>query len=144
MENGRPRKPTKLKILDGDRKDRVNTAEPVPVKRAIEPPAGMSVEARKIWDAEAPDRIVQGVLTAWDVEAFASFCEALVQLRHADWNAAMVLAKPGQESPMSKLRQLVNICATLGGRFGWTPADRAKLTVPGANSREQGKDLLTG
>lgn len=143
MENGRPRKPTQLKVLDGDRKDRINRSEPVPTGE-IKPPAHLSLAARGVWDEMAPDRIRQGVLTAWDVEAFAAFCSAVVQLRRANWESALEFSKPGQESPMSKLRQLVNICATLGCRFGWTPADRAKLTLPGSNQRDQAQDLLSG
>lgn len=142
MAGGRPAKPTKLKVLHGDRKDRINTAEPAPLG-AVTAPAHLSEAARDVWAEIAPDRIRQGVLTAWDVDAFATLCEALAMLRRADWSQAMVLAKPGQESPMSKLRQLVAISATLGGKFGWTPADRQKLIV-GEARRDPGADLLTG
>jgi phage terminase small subunit len=133
MPAGRPAKPRALKLLDGDDKknpQRVNDAEPIPSALPVEAPGYLSVPARLVWDEVAPDRIAKGVVTVWDVEAFAAFCEALAMLRMAHVGA-LELAKPGQESMMSKFRQLVAICSTLGGRFGWTPADRAKLSVSG-------------
>jgi hypothetical protein len=30
---------------------------------------------------------------------------------------------------LGAIQRTVNVCATLGGRFGWTPADRARLVV---------------
>lgn len=144
-QRGRPAKPTALKLLHGDDKknpQRINTAEPVPTGD-VEPPAFMSTRGREVWDEISPDRIRQGVLTSWDVRAFAAFCEALVILEHAH-EGALELAKAGQESHMSKFRQAVAICSTLGGRFGWTPADRAKLMSGEGVQRDPGADLLTG
>jgi phage terminase small subunit len=132
---GRPAKPTNLKVLHGDRADRINTAEPVPEPGKIEPPADLSPPARANWDRLAPDRIAKQVLTAWDVDAFAQFCEALAMAKRA----AALAHETGDPRPF---REAVNTCATLGGRFGWTPADRAKLVV-GEPARKPGEDLLT-
>lgn len=145
MAGGRPAKPTALKLLHGDDKKnpgRVNRSEPVPAAVEIAAPSFLSPEAREIWDEIAPDRIRKGVLTAWDVQAFAAFCEGLRILRYAPEHA-LDLAKPGQESPMAKFRQAVSICSALGGRFGWTPADRQKLIV-GEGKRDDDADLLSG
>lgn len=144
MPAGRPSKPTALKVLHGDRKDRINTAEPVPAEPLpIEAPAYMSDEAREVWGEIAPDRVRQGVLTSWDVQAFAAFCEALVILRTAPFGA-LSDPKPGQESRMARFKSAVAICSALGGRFGWTPADRQKLIVGEGAKRERGADLLSG
>lgn len=141
---GRPSKPTVLKVLDGDRKDRINHSEPVPADVDLSvPPQFLSEEAAEVWLTIAPDRVRQKVLTAWDVEAFAAFCEALVILRYAPRDALRV-ALPGQESPMAKFRQAVAICSTLGGRFGWTPADRQKLVIGGSEDGQQGAERLLG
>jgi len=43
---------------------------------------------------------------------------------------------------VSRFREAVAVCATLGGRFGWTPADRAKLVV-GEEKRDQKERLLS-
>jgi P27 family predicted phage terminase small subunit len=142
MSGGRPAKPTNLKILHGDRKDRVNTAEPVPSTTDLHPPDHLSDEARSIWDRIAPDRITKGLLTPWDVDAFAAFCEALVILQLAPLEARRPVVA-GAASPMSMFKDAVSICSSLGSRFGWTPSDRAKLTVR-EGRRDDDEDLLTG
>lgn len=138
---GRPRKPTKLKVLHGDRADRINAAEPVPAAGEVSPPWELSAEAAEIWERLAPDRIAKGVLTPWDVDAFALFCEALVVARGKGRRARRT-QKPGAASPIQEFRAAVSVVSTLGGRFGWTPADRAKLTQE--EGRGGAEDLLSG
>jgi P27 family predicted phage terminase small subunit len=145
MPGGRPAKPTALKLLHGDDKknpQRVNRSEPVPATVAVEAPDWLSPAAGDVWEALAPDRITTGVLTAWDADAFALFCEALVLARQGVSEAGQK-AQPGAPSPMSKFKDAVGLCATLGGRFGWTPSDRQKLVV-GGNRRDPKDDLLSG
>ena len=143
-ERGRPRKPTNLKILHGDRKDRINTSEPVPAKGAVVPPFEMSEVGQQVWDRLAPDRIKRGVLTAWDADAFALFCEtvAVAQSKiapaHQPWEP-----KPGTASPLSELKSAIAMVSSLGSRFGWTPADRSKLVTEGER-RDPSEDLLSG
>jgi len=138
-ERGPAPRPTALKILHGDRSDRINDAEPVPLGRPVAP-GTMSVAGRAVWDRLAPDRIAQGVLTAWDVDAFAAFCEvtAVLATAHRGMGGKPM---PGAPSPIGMFRDLVQLATTLGGRFGWTPSDRAKLAVGGrkepANSAER-------
>ncbi len=130
---GRPPKPTHLKVLHGDDKknpQRVNKAEPKPTEGAIEPPYPLSDEALENWNRLAPDRIRTGVLTAWDVDAFAQFCEALVTARHKI-AGARVTPQPGAASGMSEYKSAIMVLSTLGARFGWTPSDRSKLTTGG-------------
>lgn len=143
-ERGRPRKPTTLKILHGDREDRINRAEPVPGSGEVVPPFELSEGALLVWDRLAPDRIRRGVLTAWDVDAFALFCETVavaqskVAPAHQPWEP-----RPGTASPLSELRSAIAMVSSLGSRFGWTPADRAKL-VTGEARRDPSEDLLSG
>jgi P27 family predicted phage terminase small subunit len=148
MPGGRPSKPTHLKVLHGDDKknpQRVNHAEPVPASEEVRPPATLTPEGLAVWRRLAPDRQRQGVLTPWDVDAFALFCEAVAVAHHAAAYAAEHIDDrivPGAQSPVSRMREAVAICATLGGRFGWTPSDRAKLAVGGEN-RDQKERLLS-
>ena len=144
-ERGRPPKPTNLAVLHGDGKKnpgRVNRQEPKPSNEPVAPPYQLTAAVREVWDRLAPDRIAKGLLTSWDVDAFAAFCEALVILHRAPRGAN---AKPvaGGPSPMTKFKDAVALCATLGGRFGWTPSDRAKLAMP-EQSNQPGEDLLSG
>lgn len=139
---GRPPKPRHLKALHGDRKDRINEQEPVPTEGAIVPPYELRPKVQAVWDRLAPDRIRTKLLTAWDVDAFAAFCEAIVLAQQGVLEAGAE-AVPGAPSPMSRFKDAVNLCSTLGGRFGWTPSDRQKLIV-GEAPREPGADLLSG
>lgn len=141
MTAGRPPNPTNLKVLHGVRKDRINRDEPLPTDDEIEPPATLSPAAVAVWQRLAPDRIAKGVLTPWDVDAFALFCEA-VTIAHVAAAGAGVLAVPGAQSPMGLFKDAVAVCATLGGRFGWTPSDRAKLVV-GGEKRDAKERLLS-
>lgn len=130
-DRGPAPKPTVLKVLHGDRKDRVNVAEPQPASEDVVPPWPLTREAQGFWDRLAPDRIAKGVLTAWDTESFALFCEALV-LARGKVKGAKGRGKPGASSPLSEFRAAVAVVASLGARFGWTPSDRAKLSRPEA------------
>ncbi len=47
-------KSTGLRILHGDRKDRINTHEPVPPAEAVTPSDWLSDKARAIWEWLAP------------------------------------------------------------------------------------------
>lgn len=138
---GRPAKPTHLKVLHGDQPSRINTREPQPADGGLEPPFKLSKAAQEVWDRLAPDRQAKGCLTAWDVDAFAEFCEAVTILR-AKRKASRSKPVPGGASPMSEYKTAVSIVSSLGSRFGWTPSDRAKLTV-GEEPVDAGERLLS-
>ncbi len=147
MPRGRPTKPTHLKLLDGDDKKnpgRINTDEPVPGDVEIKPPWPLSMTGQVVWDRLAPDRIAKKVLTAWDVDAFAVFCESIALViakapdAHKPWAPI-----PGAASPLSELKTAVTLANQLGSKFGWTPSDRARL-ISGEVKGATGEDLLSG
>lgn len=140
-EGGRPRKPTALKVLHGDRADRMPGGEPQPAAGDPAPPFVLTKAAREVWDRLAPDLHAKGVLTSWDVDAFAEFCEAVTILR-SKRRSARRRAQPGESSPMAEYRAAMQVVTTLGSRFGLTPADRAKLSVP-ASEDDSSDDLLS-
>lgn len=143
---GRPAKPTKLKLLHGDDKknpDRINRAEPVPQQINPEPPFKLSKEAREIWDRQVVPRAELGVVTFWDEDAAAFFCEAVAVARTATRKIRRSSkAKPGAPSPMGEFQKAIDVAAKLGSRLGWTPSDRQKLVMEEASN--DGDDLLTG
>ncbi len=150
---GRPAQPTRLKVLQGARKDRVNDREPVPDPDLTpEPPAWLADDsldgaAIAIWEQLAPDMIAKKVLTAWDVHAFAILCDAIA--RHAQAARDVALRGPLVEgergmvkNPAVQLvRDYAGLVATFGGRFGLTPADRAHL-LAGEKAPSAGADRL--
>src|SRR5690606_37703889 len=146
---GRPPKPTRLKVLHGDREDRINRDEPIPSDGDVVAPEWLDDRAREIWDRLAPDLIDRGVLTPWDVDAFAVGCDAVA--RHNE--AAELVAEHGVlvvgdkerlvKNPAAQLvRDYAGIAATFLGRFGLTPSDRSRLSVNQDKSPGSGAERL--
>lgn len=157
---GRPAKPTRLKVLEGDRKDRVNTTEPIPFDVEVVPPAWLvaldheaevgTETALDVWHRLAPDLIRTKVLTAWDVEAFAVFCDAVVNHRRA----AEQVSREGvtgegarggivKHPAVTATKDYAEIMVRYGARFGLTPTDRASLSL-GQEHKDPTEDLLSG
>lgn len=156
---GRPKKPTNLAVLHGDKPSRINTAEPKPSILSIDAPEWLSDEARQVWDRLAADLKVKQVLTAWDTETFACWCDAVVRRRAA----AKALAREGEviELPVYNkngdltghrlgknpwtlvLNEADAQVQKYAARFGLTPSDRAGLSI-GKDDSDADDDLLTG
>lgn len=159
-QRGPQAKPTVLKLLHGDDKanpQRINRSEPQPAKGEVSPPSWLSRKARAVWRRLAPDLEAKKVLTLWDREAFANYCDAVT--RRAD--AARHLEKEGQviDAPvfnkngdMTGYRRTRNPWSLVlrdadaqvqrwGARFGLTPSERAQIRLPQGGA--SGDDLLS-
>ncbi|WP_204456185.1 phage terminase small subunit P27 family [Actinokineospora baliensis] len=134
-KRGPAAKPTALRILHGDRPDRINTNEPAPPEQEITCPDWASDAARAIWERLAPGLAARGVLTAWDTDAFLVLCEALARYRAATQlvNGSALLVQGG--SGLMKNPALVvqadaeRTFLQFAARFGLTPADRQAIKV---------------
>jgi P27 family predicted phage terminase small subunit len=156
---GRPSKPSSLKVLHGDRKDRINDAEPVPDAEEVTAPAWIvaidheaevgTETALDVWNRLAPDLVRKKVLTSWDVEAFATYCDAVVNHRRASEEVArdgvtVMGAKSIVRNPaVVAAKTYADVMARYGARFGLTPSDRASLSL-GEGRRDPREDLLSG
>lgn len=152
-------KPTNLRVLHGDREDRINRNEPQPDTTAVEPPEWLGDRACEVWAKYAPDLIAKKVLTAWDVEAFANFCDAVVRravaAKHVEDEGGVVelpvYNKNGDltghrlgRNPWSyELKDADAQAQRWGARFGMTPTERANITVHEEKSGGS-EDLLSG
>ncbi|WP_405710066.1 phage terminase small subunit P27 family [Streptomyces xanthophaeus] len=152
-------KPTSLRVLHGDRADRINRDEPQPSELGIEAPAWLSEAALEVWETLADDLIGKGVLTAWDVEAYANWCDAVARRRDAAEHVAeegAVTEQPvyNKNGDISGHRQgknpwLLALDAAdaqvqrYGARFGLTPSDRAALKIGGAKNPAGAERLLS-
>lgn len=139
-----------FKMLNGDRSSRINRNEPRPAGASVEPTDDLDIAARSVWDRVAPDLIRQGVLTAWDAEAFTVYCQTVAVYRDAhrslqdagltDRGAAGGVIK----SPYWQImRDAVVVMTTIGSRFGLTPTDRTHLKTESAAGRDPNWDLLS-
>lgn len=151
--------PTNLALLRGQRQDRINSSSPQPSEVEVKPPTWLTPPARTVWKQYAPDLQRKGVLTAWDVEEFACWCDAAARRRRAVRKLAVqgeitevaVFDKNGKPTGFRVAKNpwlLVLTDADIqlrayGTRFGMTPSDRASLSI-GEGAGDADDDLLTG
>jgi P27 family predicted phage terminase small subunit len=157
-ERGPAPAPTNLRILRGDRKDRVNQNEPKPNTDVdIVAPSWLTQRAKNVWKRYAPDLQRTGVLTAWDVEAFAIWCDSVVRRRDAvdelrkggsvielpvyNKNGELTGTRMAKSPWTLVLREADGMVMRYGARFGLTPSDRAQLHM-GEAPRDPKGDLL--
>lgn len=123
--SGRKKKPTEAHKLAGSyRADRHGgaldaiLAASIPIK-----PSYLGPEASKIWDAiiaTLPAAAVSS-LDTWALEQCA------VAAALARWNAEYLQLDPSCEEAQKAFLKFSDKYEKLGGRFGLTPADRAKI-----------------
>jgi P27 family predicted phage terminase small subunit len=133
--------PTAIKRARGVRSDRINASEPVPEGRVPSCPSHLSPEARRLWRRLAPDLYRRGVLTTWDVELLAFFCDLVDQT----WRARELLG-PGLlvkgrgdtliTNPAWRMyRDGIAELRGLAQEFGLTPSARSTLRILGLSDR---------
>jgi P27 family predicted phage terminase small subunit len=138
-------KPTKLRVLHGDRKDRINADEPPTPEGPPECPAA-SAEVREVWDHALSNLIVMGVATPADRDALLAFCEAVVMHR----KASAVLARSPLlikgyrgvlvRNPAAAMqRDAAAVIRAFAHEFGFTPSARSELRG-GGRRRGDGED----
>ena len=76
MNRGRPRTPSKVKIIRHTfRKDRAkNEPDPEVITEVPTPPRGLNVAGRRLWKQAATEMVSLGLLTTADVHLFATAC----------------------------------------------------------------------
>lgn len=144
--------PTALRLLKGDRKDRVNTQEPTPAKIPLEAPDYLDDDARAIWDRLAADHFAKVGATHWDADALAVYCTAVVHHRRAVQlvNSTGVLIKAGSRGhgglvkhpAMQVIRDQAAIIRAYAQEFGLTPSARSSLVRPDAGAGSSSADRL--
>lgn len=156
---GPAKKPTSLAILHGEtRPSRLNRNEPKPALSEVLPPDWLDDRALEVWHRLAPDMKAKGVLTPWDVDAFAQLCSVVIVAR----DAMADIAKNGthcktvvrelsdgtliydlRKNPAWQIaRESMGLMVSLGGRFGLNPSDRSQLSMNG-NAGDEDSDLLS-
>ena len=150
---GRPAKPTSLKVLHGDHKKnprRLNANEPTPASGPVQPPSTLSDAALAVWERLGPDLQRTGVLTPWDADEFAVVCDAVARWQEAsrvlDEEGPTGVNRFGERivSPWFRVwMDASSALAKFGGRFGLSPSDRATLKVGDADTQKE-DDILTG
>ena len=148
MKPGTKPNPTKLKILEGIRKSRINKNEPRPPKISLDCPDWLLPEAKEEWKKLSPTLEALGILTTIDKAAFAGYCQSF-----AKWKAAeQFLKKHGTTYKIPKRDRDGNIISVymasspevaiarasleqvrrFAAEFGLTPPSRERIITPSA------------
>ena len=128
-------RPTRLKLLAGERPSRVNRAEPIPARAEVKMPRGMSPAAQRMWRRLAPDLLEKNIVTSWDVDALQILCEtASVHLEARRVLGIQGLLVPGRRdglvtNPAWRIyRDSAQLFKTYATDFGLTPSSRSRLS----------------
>lgn len=148
MGKGRPRKPTKLKVLHGNPGRRpLPESEPEPTVGAPEPPEWLEDEALAEWGRVVPELAAIGLVALVDRAALAAMCQSWADYVAAERavgadGATVKTARGGiAKNPMvTVMNEAFGRWRVMAGQFGLTPSARASLAVPG----KRGKEDLAG
>lgn len=132
---GRKPTPTALKLVAGERSDRVNDDEPQPGEGIPVCPSSHP-QVRKVWDYTVDQLQRMRVITMADRDALAAYCEAVVQHRVA----SEILAREGLivegshggsvPHPAQKIqREAAAMLRAYSTEFGLTPSARSRIKV---------------
>ena len=138
MPRGRPRKPTRLHIIDGTfREDLHGGTEPKPAAGIPKRPTHLTKPAKEMWTELVKVLGEAGVLTQADRNAMAVYCEA-----YAAWRKAKdEVAKDGEvlEDKKSGRKYRNPYCVvqseaetrmmSVGALLGLDPSSRAKMRI---------------
>jgi P27 family predicted phage terminase small subunit len=128
-------KPTRLRLLHGDRPGRTNQDEPPTPSGLPECPDDAADDVRQVWDYTIGNLIVMGVATPADRDALRCYCEAVVTHRKASALLAeqstlipgtvkgAVVANPAVRVQRDAAAQV----RAFAGEFGFTPAARSEI-----------------
>jgi len=139
---GPPPKPTRMRLLEGNRgKRRINEYEPQPEKAAPPCPRWLTPEARKVWKRVAALLRKMRLLTVAEEDALVAYAQTF-----ARWKAAEeFLARHGDVYPIRDdqgrvkcmaqfpqvaiARHLLAVLKSYQQEFGFTPSARTRLSV---------------
>lgn len=137
-KRGPPKKPTRLKILQGNPGKRaLPDHEPQPnVNRLPEPPDHLSQSAQHVWRRLAPKLHRLGLLTEIDDDALALYCDASARWVRAkaevDAHGDIVktlAGNPIQNPYLAVANRAAEQMRKLISDFGMTPAARTAIDV---------------
>ena len=129
---GRKPKPTKLRLLEGDRGHATKQElahrdlEPQPDPRMPEAPAWLSPNARKKWAQLAPELLELGTLTHIDAEVLGGYCDACARLVYITHRYGMV---PLNRVVSAQRKQALADLLKFGAELGIGASSRTRIEV---------------
>lgn len=145
MVDGRKPKPTALKILQGNPGGRPLTKnEPTPQKGNPRCPSWMPPEGKREWRRLCKYLGEIGMLTKVDGVALAIYCRSWAEFvslsQFVEENGHRGIR--GRSAESLALDSAMTKIIDLGARFGLTPSDRARISLPGKPEEDPFADFL--
>ncbi len=149
----RPRKPTVLKVLEGNPGKRpLPQNEPKPKSIAPKCPTHLDKIAKKEWRRVVKELEPLGLVTQIDMAALAAYCQAYsrwVQAEDMIRKHGMLVKSPNgypMQSPyLAIANKAVEQMKAFMSEFGMTPASRTRIEVKSSAEKEDSLEaLLTG
>lgn len=145
-------KPTNLRLLHGDRKDRINDEEPQPADGLPELPPGTSPQVAEVWAYTLKQLGVMKLATPADRDVLLAYCEAVVVHRKAsDILARSSVLIKGLHGGLVKnpavqiQRDSAIVMRALAQEFGLTPSARSQIRMGnGKKDNDSAARLLSG
>jgi P27 family predicted phage terminase small subunit len=146
-------KPTNLRVLHGDRKDRINNDEPPAPDGEAVCPAGVAPAVREVWDYTVAQLAAMGCASPADRDSLLCYCEAVVTHRKASEILArsQVLIRRKDSDVLMRnpaltvQRDAALLIARFAQHFGLSPSARSEIRNPkGTGNAQDSARFLTG
>lgn len=158
-KTGRPRKPTEIRVLEGNRSKRplpANEPKPPPITKPLKPPVWMNKEGKKMFKRLAPIMQQLRLLTETDIESFSMCCQS-----YGDWRRHIddikengeyyiYVNKGGNENQVERpavklMHKAYERYKSMCTEFGLTPASKTRIEVkPLGEEYDPMEALLSG
>jgi P27 family predicted phage terminase small subunit len=135
--------PSHLRIVRGDRKDRINTNEPKPKKAKPKCPSWLSKEAKAVWRRTSAQLDAMGLLFEADQDILAAYSVAVVTYQQATKlvEEQGVLVEGRRDgwvtNPAVRVqRDQATLIRMLASEMGLTPSSRTRLKAEESSDEE--------
>lgn len=133
--------PNQLRLLRGERADRVNTDEPIPREGLPVCPDDVDPEVREVWDYALGELVAMRIATPADRDALLAWCEAVVTHRRASRLIAehgvvtlLTNGAMGRNPATAVQREAAALIKAFAGEFAFTPSARSEIRAAAAGA----------
>ena len=147
-----PKKPTALKILEGNPgKKPLPQNEPKPAPIMPDPPTWLDAEGKKFWETYGPKLNLLGLLTEIDGPAFTAICERYALyvkcVKTLKKKGLIMETESGYEQQRPEVSIAKNALADVKAfltEFGMTPSSRSRIDLKIEKDEDTMESLLSG
>lgn len=148
--SGPPPKPTRLKLLQGNPGRRpLSDNEPQPEIGRPTRPHWLLPEAKREWSRIVPELVRLGLLAKIDRAMLSMWCqcwgmyvEAVRDIREHGTAFRTDKGYEGQRPSVAVMNKMIERMTALSARFGMTPSDRSRISVPQSEDKDEFAEFI--